>query len=169
VGQIQDKVGRRSFGPLLLILGLIALTPVGGIPGVPTLFGLVVLVTAGQLLVGRRSFWLPAFVTQRSVGADRLKTVAEKARPVAGGVDKLLRPRLVSLTDDRGAYVIAAACAVLALTLPFLEVVPMAAFVPAAAITAFALGLVARDGALVIVGYAATAVALYLLVTSVFL
>lgn len=169
VDQVQEKVGRRSFGPLLLILGLIALTPIGGIPGVPTLFGLVVLLTAGQLLIGRRSFWLPAFITKRSIGAKRLKKAAKSAGPAARWVDTLLRPRLDMLTDDRGVYGIAVACVVLALTLPVLEVVPMAGFVPAAAITAFALALVARDGVLAIIGYAAAAVTLYLVVTTVFL
>ena len=35
--QILDAVGRRSFGPLLIVAGLVVLAPVvGDIPGMPT-------------------------------------------------------------------------------------------------------------------------------------
>src|SRR5690606_34742905 len=48
---ILDEIGRRSFGPLLLVAGLITLAPIiGDIPGVPGLMGLLVLLIAGQVL-----------------------------------------------------------------------------------------------------------------------
>ena len=59
VADIQEVIGIRSFGSLLLAAGLIVLTPVGGIPAVPTAMAVVVVLVAGQLLVGLRSFWLP--------------------------------------------------------------------------------------------------------------
>ncbi len=44
VEQVMGAVGRRSFGPLLLVVGVVAAAPgVGDIPGVATLLGLFVL------------------------------------------------------------------------------------------------------------------------------
>jgi hypothetical protein len=35
VADIRERLGRRSFGPLLLFAGLVLLTPLAGIPGLP--------------------------------------------------------------------------------------------------------------------------------------
>jgi hypothetical protein len=55
---------------------------------------------------------------------------------------------LTFLTDGPLARAIAGTCAVLALTLPPLEVVPFGATVPSSATTGFSIDLVARDGLL---------------------
>lgn len=57
---ILRVIGRRSFGPLLLVAGLVMVLPViGNIPGVPTAMGVFVLLTTGQLLFRREYIWLP--------------------------------------------------------------------------------------------------------------
>lgn len=160
VAQIRDQIGRRSFGPLLLVFGLIVLSPIGGIPGVPSAFGLVVLLLAGQLLFGGGKFWLPGFIDRRCVSADRLQKALSKIRKPASWVDKLLKPRLTFATEGAAGYPIAVACVILAITLPVLELVPFAALGPAIAISAFGLALIANDGVFAILGYAATVVAI---------
>lgn len=53
-------IGRRSFGPLLLMAGLIILAPVvGDIPGVPSIMGVFIVLVSVQLLIGQEHFWLP--------------------------------------------------------------------------------------------------------------
>ena len=48
-----DAVGRKSFAPVLLLAGLIVLSPISGIPGVPTLVALVLTsATAVVVVVG---------------------------------------------------------------------------------------------------------------------
>src|SRR6056297_132132 len=60
---ILQVTGRRSFGPVLLVAGLVTLAPlIGDIPGVPTLMALLVVLVSGQLLAGRRQIWLPGFL-----------------------------------------------------------------------------------------------------------
>ena len=67
-------------------------------------------------------------------------------RPVSRFLGKIIWPRFAFLTQGVFARAIGAACAMLALMLPPLEVVPFGATVPSSAITAFGLALVARDG-----------------------
>jgi hypothetical protein len=56
----MDAVGRRSFGPLLLLAGIVLAAPgVGDIPGVPTVMGLFILLVSGQMLFDRDHFWMP--------------------------------------------------------------------------------------------------------------
>lgn len=152
---ILRSVGSRSFGPLLLVAGLVTLAPViGDIPGVPTLMGLLVLLTAGQLLFGREHFWLPRWLLRRSVSRDKLCKALGWMRPPARFVDRLLRPRLTVFTGGAGTYVIAAVCIVVALTMPATEFVLFTANVVGSVLTLFGLSLIARDGLLALLGLA---------------
>jgi len=56
VSDIQDKIGQRSFGPFLFVPALIEISPVGGIPGVPTMLALIIALFAVQMLFGRDHF-----------------------------------------------------------------------------------------------------------------
>ena len=68
LGEVMDTVGHSSFGPALLVAGLITLAPlVGDIPGVPTIMGALVFLVAGQLLLGRTQFWLPRWMLNRRI------------------------------------------------------------------------------------------------------
>jgi len=67
-GRLYDAIGHRSFGPLLLVAGIIVLMPfVGDIPGVPTIMGAVVMLIAAQLFAHRKQFWLPRRVLNASL------------------------------------------------------------------------------------------------------
>jgi hypothetical protein len=169
VADILDSVGQRSFGPVLLVPGLIVLSPISGIPGVPTLGGIAVLLVAVQLLIGRECFWVPEFIMRRSVTRERLNSAGKLLMPMARFVDKLVKPRLAFLTRRPFNYVIAGTCVVIALVMPPLEAIPFANVVTAAAITAFGLALVAYDGALVLLAFALTAASFYFLVSNLLL
>lgn len=161
ISDVQDAVGRRSFAPFLLICGLIVMSPVGGIPGVPTIFAIIILLTAGQLLIGRKYFWLPNMLTERSVENEKLRKAADKLEKPARWIDKVIKPRLTFLAKGPATYAVAGACVALALAMPPLEALPFAVAAPAAAITLFGLALVAHDGVLAIIGYLATAGSIY--------
>jgi hypothetical protein len=87
VADIHEAAGVRSFGPLLLAAGLIGLTPIGDIPVVPTILAIIIVLIAGELLIGLRGFWLAGFIRRRSVRRDRLQKATRFVRPVARGVD----------------------------------------------------------------------------------
>jgi hypothetical protein len=100
LGTVLELGGHRSFGPLLLLAGVIALAPlIGDIPGMPTIVGIVVFLVAGQLLVGRKQFWLPRWLLERSVAGDKTRKALGWLRRPARFVDRLLRPRLTMLTQ----------------------------------------------------------------------
>ena len=169
VADIRHRLGDGAFGPALFLLGLICLSPIGDIPGMPSLLGIFVILIAGQLLAGRDHFWLPGFLVERSVNSGRLRKAIGFVRPVARFLGKVLRPRLAFLTQGPFARAIGALCILLALTLPFLEVVPFGATVPSAAITLFALALIARDGLLASAATLVSGIGIHLVATTVLL
>lgn len=158
VDNILDAVGQRSFGPVLLFLGLIVLAPIiGDIPGVPTLAALMVLLLCTQLLLHREHVWMPGWILRRAVRAERLKKAMGYCYKPARFVDRLVKPRLTFLI--RGyipTRLVALACMLVALVMPFMEVIPFSANLAGGVLTFFGLALVARDGLLALFAFALT-------------
>ncbi|MEE4638901.1 MAG: exopolysaccharide biosynthesis protein [Wenzhouxiangella sp.] len=162
---ILQVTGRRSFGPILLVAGLITLAPlVGDIPGVPTLMALLVILTSGQLLAGRRRIWLPRFLRERSVTRHNLERVLDRLERPARFMDRFFRPRLSVLVMGAGSYLIGSSAMLVALIMPILEFIPFSATLAGAALTAFGLSLIARDGYLAIFSLASTVAVVILVI-----
>jgi hypothetical protein len=154
---ILRSVGRRSFGPLLLLAGLITLAPlVGDIPGMPTFMGLLVLMTAGQMLLGRGHFWFPSWMLERTVPEDKLHKAMKMARKPANFLDRWTGPRLSKLTRGVWFRCIGVICVAIALAMPVMELIPFSANGAGLALTAFGLALIAHDGVLALIALVAT-------------
>jgi hypothetical protein len=151
IEQVHKAAGRRSFGPVLLIPGLIAASPLSGIPGSPSVVGIMVLLISGQMLIGRSEFWLPGFVLKRSISQSRFEKALRVLRPVARFVDKLIKPRMRWFVNGIATYMIAVVCLLLALTAPILEALPFAITGVGAAVTAFGLALIGDDGLIALI------------------
>ena len=150
VRDVLDDFGRRSFGPFMMIPALIEISPLGGIPGVPTALALFIAVIAAQLVIGRDHIWMPEFVQRRSVESGKLHKAVEKLRGLGHWLDGHSQDRLEKLTVGiwlrfAGAVVIALCC-----TVPPLELLPFASTLPMLAIIMIGLGLTVRDGALLL-------------------
>lgn len=149
VREALDAFEGRTFGPLLVLPALVALTPpLGMIPSVPTIMGLIVVLIAGQYMFGRTHPWVPGFIGERSVKRKKVLSAVEKSRPWAEWVDGFLGQRLQVLVEGPMESVIAGLCILLALTMPAAELLPGLAAVPAAAILFLGLAITARDGLL---------------------
>ena len=165
VADLMDMLGERSFGPLLLVPSLIAVSPVGAIPGLPAITSVVIVLIAGQILLGHEHFWIPGWLARRSMDAHALERGLQKFRPVARFVDHLLRPRLVWLTDGVAFYAIALLCVLIGLITPILEAVPFVGGIPPnAALVAFSLAITARDGLWALLAFLFSAASIALLV-----
>lgn len=153
VGDIVERMGARSFAPLLLVPALIMVSPISSIPGTPTLSATIIALIAAQMLIGRRTLWLPRFLRERRLSRARMeRAIAFLRRPV-GWIEPRMRPRLVFLADGRGVHVALLVCLGITLVMPMMEFLPLLASIAAVAISLIAAGLLARDGILVIAGY----------------
>lgn len=146
LGDVLDAVGRRSYGPLLLVAGLIAVSPVTVIPGLSWVVAGLVFVIAGQMAVGRKRIWLPRAALKATFPRQALLKGLEQVRPWARRVDKLLKPRLALLSHPPFVNLVALACLfAAAITIP-LSLIPIAPLAPSLAIVFFGLGMTAHDG-----------------------
>jgi hypothetical protein len=155
IGEVVDRMGARSFVPLLLFAGLVMVAPgVGDIPGVPTLMGLIVLLVCSQLLLKRRHIWLPGWLLKRNVANSNVRTGVRWMRRPARFLDRWSKRRQTRFVRHAGFYTIVSACALIATASPAFEVVLFSANFAGAAITAFALALLAEDGVLAMIAIA---------------
>lgn len=146
---ILNEIGYRSFGPIVLLAGLITLAPlIGDIPGVPTLMALLVLLTAGQMLFRRKHIWMPRWIVGRTLPSDKLRKGLAWCRKPAQKIDKVIKPRLTQLINGPGLSVLAIGSVVVALAMPAMEIVPFSANGGGLALVMFGLAMISRDGLL---------------------
>lgn len=144
---VLSQIGRRSFGAILLFAGIIVLAPLlGDIPGVPTLAGFLVALSALQILAGRRYFWLPDVLLRRAISRRRLEQTLDFVRRPARLTDRVMRRRLQLFISPIATRVIATFSLGVALVMPLLEFIPFSANLAGAALAAFGISLIARDG-----------------------
>lgn len=151
VHDIRDTMGERSYGPFLAIPALIELSPIGGIPGAPTVIALIIAIMAAQLAFGRKHIWLPGFLDDRKLKGDKLAKGMEWIDKPAGWIDRVLRPRMQTIAGGAGLRAVAVLCLVLCCTVPPLELLPFASSIPMGAIALMGLGLMARDGLVILI------------------
>jgi hypothetical protein len=84
----------------------------------------VIIIFAAQMLFGSRHLWLPSFLSERKISAKTLINVTKKVRLFGNWLDRWFHERLPTLTSAAGVRVAAAACIILALAVPPLELFP---------------------------------------------
>lgn len=152
---LMSAIGRRSYGPLLLAIGLFAISPATIVPGMTWFAAAVTLIVAGCMSLGLRSVWLPAPLLRTRLPEKGLRAGIERFRPWARRIDAVLRPRLAWLMRPPFVNLIGVLCVGQALITFPLGFIPFAPLAPGAAIVFFGLGLTAHDGLWIGLGMAA--------------
>lgn len=164
IADLLNAVGRRSYGPVLLLLGFIAISPLTLVPGANWLVALVTLLFAIQIVVGRKYPWLPRRALDVSFQRKYLISGVESVRKYAEMVDRVLKPRLTFLTRIPFINIVALACVAAALITFPLGLVPFGPLLPSLTILFFGLALTARDGVVLLIAAATLAGATWLLI-----
>ncbi|MFW5824352.1 MAG: exopolysaccharide biosynthesis protein [Marinobacter sp.] len=147
VGEILAAAGTRTFGPVAVLAGLVVLAPlIGDLPGVPTLMGMLVVLTVGQRFFHRTHIWLPAWLSNRRVPREKLHRGLGWLLKPARFLDRFTGPRWTWLMTGGGNLLLAVACMAVALALPLMEFVPLSANGGGLALMTFGLAMIARDG-----------------------
>lgn len=157
--EVMAAIGRRAYGPLLLLVGLFSISPATIVPGMTWFAAALTLLISGQMALGFRRPWLPKSALDMTIQKDLLVKGVAGFRPWARRIDALLRPRFEFFTAPPLVNVIALMCVGAALLTFPLGFIPFAPLAPGAAIVLFGLGMTARDGLLLMFGVAIFAVA----------
>ncbi len=165
VRDLLELYSHRSFGPIFILLGLVVvLPPLGAVPGLPAVVGVVILLFSLQMVFGRNHIWLPDFVESMSIEKDKIETAHEKSKGALSFIDKMVTERIEWAAGNYAKYAAAILVSFMALLLIPLELVPFAVALPGVAIVMVGVALLARDGLLMLIAYALSAIALVILI-----
>ncbi|WP_417451599.1 exopolysaccharide biosynthesis protein [Kordiimonas sp.] len=163
VDALVEALNSRGYGPLLIGPALITILPTGAIPGMPDVCALIIILVSLQILFGRTHPWIPARLARFSFSRDKFLHALEKAKPYTGKVDKVIYPRLTYLADNRFEPAIAVVSIVLSVCIMIMGFIPFLAALPASGILFLGLGLVGRDGLMLLVASVIFFVSLFVL------
>lgn len=149
VQEIVESLGGRSFASLLLIFPLISASPASAVPGVTATVAAIVFILVGQMILGRESVWLPAFIRRRRISSAKLSRGIGWLRRPVGFVERYLKARLTFVLHRPWLYLPLGLILVLTLVMPFMELVPTSGSIASGIIALFAAGLLTRDGGVV--------------------
>jgi len=150
LGEIVLSFGRTSFLPVMLVPALLLVSPLSGIPLFSTFCGLCIALVALQRVAQRQRLWLPGWLTRRQISGAALHRGVRVLRRVADWLDRNSRPRLQFLVTPPMNVVCYGLCALVGLTVPFLELVPFSSSLLGLVVSLIAVGLLVRDGVYVI-------------------
>ena len=148
VREIMAVLQDRAFSLLVVLLGLPNCLPMP--PPIPLVCGLLLALVAIQILFGREAPWLPRHLMNRSVARTDVERAVGRAVPAFRRLERISRPRMTFLDTPLAMRLMGAVILILSLGLlfapPFVGQIPLGL-----AVCLVGLGLVERDG-LVVVG-----------------
>ncbi|MBN7758624.1 exopolysaccharide biosynthesis protein [Nitratireductor aquimarinus] len=144
IGEIRQALGDRSFATLFVFFACLNLLPFP--PGSTVILGPPLVLIAIQMVMGNRTVWLPNFLLNKSIGADKFRHMSERFIPRLILVERLIKPRYWPFARDHADRVIGLIALVLsiAVTLP----IPLGNWFPAFSCVLVGLALSERDGIL---------------------
>ena len=88
LGWLLGRLHNRSFGLLMLLLAVVAITP-----GVSIVTGLLLMIPALQMTAGRNVPAFPRRIAVRPLPTRHLAALMQRAVPVLGYLEKFIHPR----------------------------------------------------------------------------
>ena len=160
IREMVEILHGRGLQFVVILLCLPFLAPVT-VPGISIPFGLAIALCGLRIAFGHRP-WLPAFILNRRISYSVLERMVHFGCVIYEKIEKVVRPRLGFLLAGPGmGMMIGLAIAVsgLFLSLPIPPPFPLTNTIPGFAIIFLSLGLMERDGGLILCGYALTSIA----------
>lgn len=145
LGDLQDS----AFGMFLLITVIPSFIPIPGVAG--AISGPLVMLIGAQMLAGLRRPWLPGPIGRRGPRRRTLARFVGAASRWLDRLDRLLEPRLASLTGAAGRHVSGLLLVLLGLLLAL--PIPFTNYLFGGLLLVFALALLERDGLVLLVAW----------------
>jgi hypothetical protein len=141
LGWLMGSLRRRSFGIIMLLLALVAMAP-----GVSIVAGLLLMIPAFEMIVGRPAPFFPRCIAARPLPTRHLAALVQRAVPVLRYLEKAIHPRWPT-PFEATKRLVGTVVVILNTTLVFTPI-PLSNVVPALVIALIALAYLEEDGLL---------------------
>lgn len=143
-----QALGERAFGLLLFALSLPVCIPL--LYGIPQIVALPMMAIALQMAIGRPEPWMPRRLGERVLSKESLQQMAAGADKYFGWIERIARPQLLLFSGPTAERLVGAIFILFIASI--LIPLPATNTVPGIGIAIASIGLITRDGLLVIAG-----------------
>ncbi len=160
IREMVEVMHGRGLNMVVVLLCLPFLAPVS-IPGISIPFGLAIAFCGVRIAFWHKP-WLPGFILNRRLSYAILERMVHFGCKFYGKLERVVRPRWLFILDFPGLIMVnglAIALSGIYLSLPIPPPFPLTNTIPGFAIIFLSLGLIERDGILVLVGHVLTILA----------
>lgn len=146
VFDLIEGLGEAARLPLIMTLALVVVSPLSGIPLLPSTLGLMIALLSLQIFIGKRVLWLPGIVRRRELSSLRLRQGAKRLHGLAQWLDRNSRRRFQLLVGMPVRAFLPLVIALCGAVMPLLELVPFSSSLLGMAITLICTGMILADG-----------------------
>lgn len=149
IGTLVDEAAERGFGLFMILLALPTMIPILP-PGSAALIGLLDIGLSVQMLVGLRRPWLPGWIRRYRLSPGAVRRLRQSGIQVLRKLESFSRPRLLPFPEQLTIRVVAFFLLLLGIILfsPF----PFMNTLPGLAVLLLGIGLLNRDGLILLAG-----------------
>lgn len=148
IKDLIEAMDAGGFGLVIMIFALPILIPLP--PPFPTLISVPLVIFSFQMMIGYPSPKLPKRFSKMSVKRSVLAMMVEKSAPYFKKADRLLKPRMLFLSQGVAERVVGFFVFIFAMSV-FLPL-PLSNYIPGIGILITSFGLIGRDGLVVLIG-----------------
>lgn len=153
LGYLIEQFKGRSFGGLLLVLGILALLPI-----VSFFAAFIILVVSGQMILGLSIPKLPRIIMQQKIDKRSFEGFVTNANPWLQRFEYYIRPRWFFFANVISQRLLG--CLIFLLALVSFMPLPFSNMPPSIALILISLGILERDGVLISFGILIASIAL---------
>lgn len=160
LGEINEHLNERGFALLMILFSFPMAIPLPYPPGFTTILGLPLLFFSIQMILGMDKPSLPNWIAKKNIQTSHLIFAVDKSAPYFLKLEKLLKPRLAYFSSIHGEKLIGFVsmfCAI-SIALPII----FGNAVPSAGIFIMALGLLGKDGLVIVIGIITSIIGLFI-------
>ena len=150
VSKLLEVLSERAFGLVLLFLALPNAMLLSSIPGVSALFGVPIILIAGQMVMSRTRLWLPASFNDKRIKRSDCMRFLNISRSYIQWLEQFALPRLLWVTSAAFEKIIGVFCLFIGIIIAL--PIPLGNFFGGICLLLIALGLIEKDGVFIGIG-----------------
>lgn len=167
LGQINEHLSKCGFAVLMLLFAFPMAIPLPYPPGFTTVLGIPILIFSIQMMLGMKNPLLPAWAAKKTIKASHLAFAVTKSSKYFVFLEKKMKVRINYFSSNNGERVIGFVsflCSI-SIVLPIM----FGNALPSAGVCIMALGILGKDGLVVILGIIVSIIGLFVATMVVYL
>ena len=165
ISELMEDFHENGILLALIFFALPVAIPLPYPPGFTTIMGIPLIILSIQMIMGSKKVRLPEKINNYSLKNSTLKKISDKIVPIIEAIEKHVKPRLSFARSVYCEQFVGLACLIasiaVAIPLPFTNAIP------ALGITVMSLGLLNRDGIIIIAGLSVATIGVIIAIAAI--